>query len=216
VAGSRLDRQPLALRLVATGFIVLAPHFIKVAMLGWYDSGANNKLYFEAVDRSGRHYSVPTNFFTFYSYSFGHMDYGSPEPATAFAVNSPNGGAATYALFKAGRTCDVAALGRRSRPARFDPSDLANFVRSYHRLAVAITSRLGTFPYNLYPHHFFARSAADAEFYNLDKRNIASYVYRRESVCLSYADGGLQRKLISTAQYTIDVDGAEHGGHSGP
>ncbi len=215
VAGCRLERQPVALRLAATGFILLAPHFIKVAMLGWYDSGANNKLYFEAVDRSGRHYNVPTNFFTFYSYSFGHMDYGSPEPASAFAIGSPNGSAQTYALFKAGRRCDVASLTQHSHLNEFDPGDLATFVRNYHRLALSIYSKLGVFPYDLYPHHFYVRSAADSDFYNLDKRDIVSYVYRRESVCLSYADGGLQRKMISAAQFTIDLEGATYVGQSG-
>src|SRR5262249_42493189 len=65
--------RDLVLRLLATGFILIAhPHFVNVAWLGWYDSGANNKLFFEAVDESGTRHYVPTNDFTFYSASVGN------------------------------------------------------------------------------------------------------------------------------------------------
>jgi hypothetical protein len=90
------------LRLLATGFILIAPRFVNVTFLGWYDIGANNKLFFEAVDESGGRHYVPTNYFTFYSYSLAHMDYGSPEPATAFVAGSPNGGAMEYNTSKQG------------------------------------------------------------------------------------------------------------------
>jgi len=85
--------------LLATNFILIAPRFVNVTFLGWYDIGANNKLFFDAVDKSGGRHYVRTNYFTFYSYSLAHMDYGSPEPATAFAAGSPNGGALEYKYF---------------------------------------------------------------------------------------------------------------------
>jgi hypothetical protein len=207
VASPDYRPQPVVRRLVATGFILIAPSFVYVAALGWFDTGANNKLFFQAVDESGRRYDVPSNFFTFYSYSIGHMDYGSPDPATAFVTEDPNGAAYDYALFQAGRRCDVAAL--EAGTARgFDHDRLPAFVRNYHRLALAIGARLGSFPYDVYPHHFYVPFSASADFDALDKRRVLAYIYRRESVCLSFEAGALHRKVMATAEYRIDVDGA--------
>jgi hypothetical protein len=206
VAGTRIERVPPAARLLATLFILIAPHFVYVTRLGWYDSGANNKLYFEALDEQGHRYAVPTNFFTFYSYSLGHMDYGLPDPATAFAVRSPNGASYDYDLFKAGRRCDVARLTAPAGKPSMSADELAVFVKRYHRLAMAIYDKLGQFPYDLYPHHFYVPFGQSADFRLLNKRRIVAYVYRRESVCLSYVADRFQRRLVSSAEYRIDVD----------
>jgi hypothetical protein len=206
---------PLSLRLVATGFILIAPLFVAVARLGWFDTGANNKIFLEAVDESGRHHAVPSNFFTFYSYSFGHMDYGTPNPVTAFATQEPNGGAADIALFRAGRSCDVKALVRPGGAKELDGARVAAFVRNYHRLALHIEATLGGFPYDYYPHHFAVPRSASEDFLNLDKRRIVAYMYKRESVCLSFDAGGLERKLISSADYRIDLGAGDGHGDVG-
>ncbi len=206
-AEHELRLQPLASRLVATCFILAAPLFVRVTFIGWYDSGANNKLYFEAVDDSGKRHAVPANFFTFYSYFIGHMDYGAPDPASAFAVGSPNGGVHSYGLFHAGRSCDVAALTRRDGDPWAYREKLTAFVRSYHQLALTISSRLGAFPYEFYPHHFYTSPSESQDFDLLDKRRIVAYAYRRELVCLSFGSGGLQRRVISSAEYQFDVNG---------
>jgi hypothetical protein len=214
VVSPYLPRQPAVFRLIATGFILIAPHFVQVTMLGWFDSGANNKLYFEAVDESGKRYAVPTNFFTFYSYSFGHMDYGPPDPASAFATGEPNGGTWEYHLFRAGRNCDVAALTRPGSYHSFDRQRLPAFVQNYHRLALMIYSKIGAFPYDFYPHHFYVPFSESREFDGLDKRRVVAYIYRQESVCLSFDAGTLQRKVMATAEYEIDVRGSNRDGRS--
>ena len=198
-------RPSFGLRLIATGFILISPVFVAVARLGWFDAGAHNRIFVEAVDRNGTHYQVPSNFFTFYSYSFAHMDYGSPAPDTEFATQEPNGGAADYALFQAGRRCDVHALVRPHSNNELDPVRLAAFLRHYHQLVLDVTAHLGAFPYNFYPHHFFVPSSSSQAFSNLDKRLIVSYLYRRESVCLGFDANGLQRKVVSSASFTIDL-----------
>jgi len=205
--------RDLVLRLLATGFILIAPCFVNVARLGWYDSGANNRLFFEAVDESGTRHYVPTNYFTFYSAWLVHMDYGTPEPETAFATEKPNGGAYDYELFKAGRTCDLNAL---RRPHRYDWSyrdRLSEFVRNYHRVALKISSTLGAFPYNAYPHHFYVPGILTEDFDRLDKRRIVAYIYRRESVCLGFSSGRLQRVVRGVAEHRIDV--GQENSHDG-
>jgi hypothetical protein len=207
VIASRYFVPPkLVARLIATAFILVAPRLAHIAMLGWYDSGANNKLFFQAVDASGHRYEVPTNFFTFYSYSFAHMDYGSPESQTAFAVGSPNGGTRSYDLFRAGRACNVDELTRHPRKSAFDPQELAGFIRHYHALAKTVSAAVGLFPYNWYPHHFYVPTGDSLDFRNLDMSRIVAYVYRRESVCVDYAAGQFRRQLVSSAEYRIDVD----------
>jgi hypothetical protein len=154
VRNSNWRLPPLVFRSIAAGFILIAPDFVEVTRLGWYDMGASNKLYFQAIDEAGERYTAPENFFTFYSYSFGYMDYGPPEPASAFATDEPHGGSESYKLFRAGRSCDVAALTQPGAYHWFDREKLPASIRNYHRLALKIYSKLGAFPYDVYPYHF--------------------------------------------------------------
>src|SRR5262245_37363484 len=177
-------------------------------------AGRTTDCFFEAVDESGTRHYVPTNYFTFYSAWLVHnMDYGAPEPETAFATEKPNGGAHDYELFKAGRTCDLNAL---RRPHRYDWSyrdRMSEFVRNYHRVALKISSTLGAFPYNAYPHHFYVPGILTEDFDRLDKRRIVAYIYRRESVCLGFSSGRLQRVVRGVAEHRIDV--GQENSHDG-
>ena len=110
VAQFDFRRTPMLLKVLAVSFVIGAPIIYSVAKLGWYDAGANTDTYIVALDDRGSEYRVSNNFFTFYSYGIGHMDYGTPDPDRAFLTGNPYGGVGTYAQFKAGRTCDVAAL----------------------------------------------------------------------------------------------------------
>jgi|SRR5579859_5806786 len=220
VVSSR-DYRPRSvwLRAIASGFILIAPHFVQVTELGWYDSTANNKLFLEAIDDTGRRYTVPTNFFTFYSYSIGHMDdleFGIPDPEHAFDLLTPNGGSPYFRQLVASRRCDIAALTRSSTPTgRSEREQFSTFIRNYHRLALKIYATIGTFPYDVYPHHFYIPPSESEDFRRLDKRRIVAYVMRRESVCLAFDAGELNRNVISSAEYRIDVDPIEHGAPGG-
>ncbi|HET8996166.1 MAG TPA: hypothetical protein VFN42_05815, partial [Acetobacteraceae bacterium] len=208
VASREFERpKPLAAAGAAL-FIVISPHFVNVAWLGWYDSGANNKLFFEAEDTAGRRYYVPTNLFAFYSYPLAHMDYGSPQPETAFSVGSPSGWVQSYRLFQAGLQCNPAALTQpdshqlKARP--MDPH-LDQFVRDYHHMVLALQRYIGALPYDACPHHLYIGWGRGRDFGQLDKRDIRAYIYRRESVCMSWQDGLPVRKILSTAEHRIDV-----------
>ncbi len=190
--------------LLAAAFIIAAPYFGTVAALGWYDSGAHNRRYFEAEDRDGKRYYVSPNFFTFYSYPIAHDSYGVPEPTTAFDTLM-NGGADTYELALAGRTCDTARLIPGTPRHAPPPPTLAPFVIRYHQMAQDMERTLGVFPYNLYPHHFYGRLGQADAFDRLDKGQIAAYVFRRESVCLSFEDGKFVRRVVSTGEYRIEL-----------
>lgn len=199
-------KMPFVFCLVASAFIYKAYNFVHVARLGWYDSGVNNRLFFEAEDTSGKRHFVPTNFFTFYSYSFGHMDYGSIDPQAAFRVGSPNGSIMDYRLFHAGRRCDEAELRRGGNdPMGFLSAEVSEFVRNYHAMALTIHRTVGAFPYDLYSHHFYVPRHESREFNDLDKSKIVAYIYRQETVCLSFEDGRLSRKVSATAEHRINV-----------
>jgi hypothetical protein len=197
--------RPTALKSIATLFILISPRFVAVAQLGWLDSGVNNKLSFEAVDRIGNSYIVPTNFFTFYSYSFGHMDYDLPDPSIGFEVGSPNGGVSTFDMLKAARDCDAKALARQPEMFPFKPEPFERFVRNYHKLALSIYDQIGAFPYDLYPHHFYVPLWIGQDFRNLNKHDVVAYIYKQETVCLSFKDGQLHRNVIASSDYRIDV-----------
>jgi hypothetical protein len=55
--------------------------------------------------------------------------------------------------------------------------------------------------------HFYVPVSQSTEFAALDKRRIVAYIYRRESVCLSFEKGALQRRVIATAEYRINLNG---------
>ena len=207
VAVSRGDyRRPKPLiGVAAAAFICLSPLVANVAKLGWYDSGANNNAFLEAEDVHGQRYYISPNFFTFYSYPFAHMSYGMPEPRTAFAVGDPNGGTRRYDIAKAGLACDVAKLIQPGSKTDVDSPAFRRFIVDYAVMARGIENKLGIFPYNLYPHHFYVRPGLMAPFDALDKDRVVAYIYRRESVCLSLKDGRLQRRLVSTGELRIDV-----------
>jgi hypothetical protein len=199
--------QPILLRAVATIFILIAPRFVAVASLGWFDSRANNKLSFEAVDRNGNRHQVPTNFFGFYSYALGHMDYGLPFPEVGLNVGSPNGGAYNYDILKASITCDMAQLARGKERFPFRRDEVERFVVNYQRMSLAIYQALGSFPYDvLYPHHFYVPASQGDDFRSLDKGTIVAYIYRQESVCLSFLDGEMHRKIVGSGDFRINVD----------
>ena len=205
-------KPPVILGLFSVLFILLGDRITHQAWLGWFDTKANNKIYFEAVEENGRRTYVPTNFFTFYSYPFSHMDYGSPQPETAFEIGNPNGGTHTYRKVAAAETCNVAELTRPDPPdfhvRSREPIDYPRFdtfVRNYHALAEDFTDRLGVFPYWLYPHHFYEPAGTEAHFAGLDLHSVVAYIYRRESVCLSIENGSPVRRVISTAEHRIDL-----------
>jgi hypothetical protein len=196
-------------RLLATVFILIAPKFVHVAYLGWYDTNANNKVFFEAIDDAGVRHYVPSNFFTFSSYLFSCFScvagtYGVPGPETAFTTLM-NGGTFTYGIFKAGLECDLDSLYGSGLYDHQNLDELSAFVQAYHRLVLTIQSVVGTIPYNLYPHHFYVPSVLTHDFDLLDKRRIVAYIFRREADCLGFSRGRLQRDVKSTAEYRIDV-----------
>jgi hypothetical protein len=193
-------------------FILLATHVVNPARLGWYDTKVNNRMIVEAIDRNGKEYYVPTNFFTFYSYPMGLLGYwGTPGPAEAFWIGGPNGGAGSLWKVKAAEACDVELL-REPDPFQSNPheplktQEFSAYLKGYHALVLGVIDAIGVFPYNFYPHHFYDKSSlANEGFGDLDKRDIVAYIYRRESVCLSMVDGALHRRVVSTAEYRVNV-----------
>jgi hypothetical protein len=211
VVSRHYQRPPLLVGLFSVLFILSDNRFMSPAWLGWYDTAANNKMFFEAVDKKGDRHYVPTNFFTFYSYPFAHMAVGSPDATTAFALDNPNGGTQVYRKVVASQSCDVPVLTAQDGYAQDTAKQEINgpaldaYIRGYHALARRIGSRFGNFPYALYPHHFFVPLQFAAAFDSLAMDDIVAYVYRRESVCLKVQDGTVVRQVVSEAEHRIDL-----------
>ena len=204
VLSPRYQQPSWMVGLAAAAFILVSPSFANVARLGWYDLGAQNKRYFQAEDRDGRRYFISTNFFTFYSYPIAHMAYGLADPQSAFATGL-NGGVGDYDLAIAGRTCDTKKLISSKHSWKAPPPELSVFITNYHRMAQTIENLVGLFPYNIYAHHFYVRPGLMEPFERVDKRTIVAYIFRRESVCLSWVNHKLHRRVITTAEHRIEI-----------
>jgi hypothetical protein len=211
VVSRHYQRPPLMVGILSVLFILTDNSFMTQARLGWYDTAANNKMYFLALDKDGGRHYVPTNFFTFYSYPFAHMAYGSPDAETAFALDNPNGGTQVYRKVLASLTCDVAVLTARDGAGQdlakneIDRPAVDAYVRGYHGLVRRIADTLGSFPHALYPHHFFVPLQHGASFDGVALNDIVAYIYRRETVCLGMQAGVPVRRLVSVAEHRIDL-----------
>lgn len=194
--------KPL-LGVIAGGFICLSPIVANVALLGWFDSGANNNAQMYVQMRDGKRIKVTPNFYTFYSYPMSHMRYGMPDPDTAFWVGHPNGGTRDFWVLEAAQRCDADALIIPGRVPQMPQPSFDNFVRNYHEMALSVRSNIGMFPYDYYPHHFFVMP--NREFATLDLNDVSAYIYRRESVCLSFEDGKVERRVVTVGEHRIDL-----------
>jgi len=199
-------RAGLLHKSIGVVFVLCAPILFSVAKLGWFDTGANNNAYIEAVDDRGAVYPVSTNVFTFYSYPIAHMDYGMPQPQTGFITGIPYGSGANYSQFTAGRSCNAAELIRPGSglPTPLDPR-LLQYLAGYNAVLIRLQKTAPWFPYNFNLYHFYTPSFYGAEFAHLDKTRVKAYIVRRESACLSYSDGRLQQKLLSVGEARVDV-----------
>jgi hypothetical protein len=90
----------------------------------------------------------------------------------------------------------------------------SNFIVNYHHLAQRIRGTLGFFPYDYYPHHFYVLPGRMRQFEALDLADVRAYIYRRESVCLSYVNGQVRRRVITTGELRIDLPQENAGARS--
>ena len=203
VAHFNLGSEPWLRRGLATVVLAVSPLFFSTFWLGWYDTGANNNSHFVAVDTAGNEYKVPPNYFTFYSYPVGHMRYGAVPDGPHFPTLT-NGGSDSFAALQAGQACDFSGMELQA-PLPWDGAAITGFTQAYHTWVLSQVDDAGRFDYDLYAHHFFGPANKTAAFRALDKRDIAAYIYRTESVCLNWDGRQLDRQVLSVSDHRIDV-----------
>lgn len=197
------NQEPWSRRILATVVVIVSPLFFSTFWLGWYDTGANNRSYFVAVDGDGKEYEVPPNYFTFYSYPVGHMRFGTVPGGPQFPTLT-NGGSDNIADLRAGQKCDFTGVPLVA-PLPWDGDGIAKFTTAYHDWVLDQIEEDGQFSYDLYAHHFFGPGYLTEPFRALDKRDIATYIYRTESVCLSWNGRTLERDVLSVSDFPINV-----------
>ncbi len=198
-----LDHEPWSRRILATAVVIASPLFFSTLWLGWYDTGANNNSHFVAVDSVGREYPVPPNYFTFYSYPFGHMRFGAV-PGGAHFPTSTNGGSDDIAALRAGQACDFSDVALTA-PMPWLGDQIAEYTTAYHNWILGQVDDNGRFNYDIYAHHFFGPAYLTTPFRDLDKRDIVTYIYRTESVCLSWNGRSVDRSVLSVSDFPIAV-----------
>jgi hypothetical protein len=182
--------------------ILLIPRVAFVARLGWYDTLANNKTFFEAIDGDGKRTRVPTTFFGLYSYPLGHMSFG--HPPGRYVTTRTNGGTYRAEDRKRAMECIYAEDEMRSPFAnRWRPDALARFIRENHHQAVLSRSDVIQLPERWYPHHFWSAPSIAHAFDAIDLRKIVAYELVVESVCLNPENPTNPRKVIARNEFRI-------------
>jgi hypothetical protein len=182
--------------------ILLIPRVVFVARLGWYDTLANNKTFFEAIHRDGQRTRVPTTFFGFYSYPLGHMSFG--HPPGRYVTTRTNGGTYRADDRKRAMECAYSEDGMQSPFAnRWRPEALTRFIRENHRQAVKARSRAIQMPERWYPHHFWSAPSIARAFDAVDLRKIVAYELIIESVCLNPESATNPRKIVARNEFRI-------------
>jgi len=80
-----------------------------------------------------------------------------------------------------------------------------NLIRTQHLYILQNVNDQGRIFYDAYPHHIWSNPFMYKEFYKLDKRDIVSYKYVIQAVCLDYKDGQPTYETMKEEYYDIPV-----------
>jgi len=193
-------------------FVLIGSIFFRTATLAWYDAPGFISVYFVAETTDGKRYRVPTAYWGSSSYQVSQGRMYVPENADHFNFNIWGSVLAHDDLMDA-RACE-APFREAPDPARYGPVEIVrNFVAARHEQVLERVNEEGRFNYYLLPHHHMPAPFVDDPFYAVDKREIASYIYVLESVCLGLEDGELRRRVIARDEIPVYETGA--GARSG-
>jgi hypothetical protein len=181
------------------------------ARLGWYDSRQIRHAYFVAVTNEDKEIPVPSNFFRDSSYlmqarHFGYRENRGPSdhiPTSAWgqigirAAAAPDWlGMSYYDLMKLSNTCEYEVSGPTAE-ADFDTTRPERFIIAQHQRALRLEQSADAVSYNLYAHHHFSLPGRFSEFEALDLDEIVAYRYIVETVCMSVAEGSVERQVMT-------------------
>lgn len=198
---------PWPLLTMGAGVLLLSPVIFWVAHLGWFDSKALNRTSVEMVMTDGRVVAAPSNFFLEGSAQLAKSSIGASFPGHFEDIGVFGKAERGYDQMVAARSCalpvgEVSGVGRMFR----DNPELERYFVEHHRFALTQIDEDGQFRYNIFPHHNWSNPSLYEDFAALDLRNVETYRYVVESICLDYDDeGGVKETLRLRGAYDIPV-----------
>jgi|GEM_PF-6338470 len=183
--------------------VLAAPNVFRIAHLGWYDTLANNKTYFLAVDDDGNRTRVPGTYFKFYSYPIAHMSFGHP-PGKYFPVDTNGGADPGWDFVEKARTCSFEPSNSPFNK-KWSEDAVVLFIRRWHDHVLENVDENGHFSHEIYYHHWWNSPSVSEPFRHLDKRRIVEYILRIESVCLTPTNGKIERKVVHENEFRIQL-----------
>ncbi len=209
--------------LVIGALVTVAGHHVfHTVRLAWYDNREVRDDRFIAVYADGSEAHVPPSFFRESSYLFYNRGFELPrdpaqrdrvleETAPLLAQVEPQ--AQTYGWGQNHRieakrqseTCALPLSASGPVAADFDAAEARTYVTARHDWAMDRLNAGKPLNYHPFPHDHFSLPWNFQAFESRDVRDIVAYYYTVETVCLDWANGGLERDVITRTQ-TIPFD----------
>lgn len=197
---------PNALAIPLMGMTALAPLVFFVTFLGWYDAASLSRVTITAHMNDGRTLDVPSNYFLTNSVVFGQQRVGFPY-AGHFPLGS-FGSTSNGEIWRKGDACQLS-----TDPEQFflrnqeHAEKVRKAVLTPHRYILERVSPNGRYKYDLYPHHIWSNPFHYWEFLWADKRDIQSFTFMVESLCMSLDnEGQVQTDVKHTSRFAIPVE----------
>ena len=191
-----LQRFDLPTKVIGVSFTLIGWMFFFTARLGWYDTASLKDIYVEAVDKRGRVFRVPSNYYLNSSLTFtqGRL---LPYWDGHFSGVDSLGSTKSYSQMKRLGRCDPELVPRERA---LDFSSLEGFVLRHHEWGIHHADASGLVHYDRFPHHVWSNPWLFEEFAQLDKREVAGFRVVVESKCLTWKDGRLSQQVVSRDQ----------------
>jgi len=198
---------PWPLVVMAIAVLLLSPLIFRVAWLGWFDTGALNKVSVEAEMADGQRISVPNTYFLEGSAQFSKSVIGSPFEGHFEDIGVFGKAERGYDQMLRANDCDltVAPTSGLSQSFAKEPR-IERYFRWHHDHILALGRKGGRVNTWLFPHHNWSNPALYREFSGIDIANIRSYHYIVDSVCFEYdGAGGVDERVLLRGSHEIDV-----------
>jgi hypothetical protein len=169
--------------------VLFSPFVFNIVKLGWLDTRANNIAYLLVIDKAGREYRVPSNYFGALSITFAQQRIG--RPFEGFFKTGTFGNSYDYDVFLESNSCQSIQLESSKKAlTREEVETLSSFISRHHRYIIENVNEKGHFLYDAFPHHIWTNPWLYQDFYQLDKRDIIEYKYVVEAACVYETPSG--------------------------
>ena len=175
-----------------------------VAKLAWFDSKSMNASFFEAVDYKGKVYRVPSNYFGSISLPVAQMRLG--REFSGYFKTGVYASVYNYKYYDKFNKCFIKTSNQIEALNEKKIQQIKKILLGQHRYVLEKIDNSGRIKYDNYAHHIWSNPLEFKEFYKLDKRDIKSYNYVVQAVCLHFNDNEFKPIVLKQDIYEIDIN----------